>query len=290
LKYIIITPAKNEEAFIGITISSIISQTIQPFRYIIVDDGSDDKTVEVVRFYQEKYPWIELVHVDSKGAERSGGAKVVQAFQKGYDYLGKTGLDYDIIVKLDADLQLPAIYFEEVIQCFKQDGQLGMCGGYIKNKIGDELITEPYSDYHVRGAFKSIRRICFEQIGGFKPLWNWDSIDQVEAMSKGWKTKVIDQAVIQFRPTSAAYSATRQQFRDGYDAYCLRNNIFLVLLRTLPRITTKPYVICAFFYLAGYLKAIVNKEPLSIDKQTAKFYNKFHLTRILNALFSGSRN
>ena len=288
MKYVIITPAKNEASFIGITISSITTQTIQPLKYIIVDDGSDDETVEVVRSYQQQFPWIDLVQVDSKGEERRGGAKVVRAFEKGYNYLNTLHLDYDIIVKLDADLQLPAGYFEDVIKHFQQDTQLGMCGGYIKNKVGDQLITEPYSDYHVRGAFKSIRRICFEQIGGFKPLWNWDSLDQIEAMAKGWKTKVIDQAVIQFRPTSAAYSPTRQQMRDGYDAYCLRNSFLLVLLRTLPRLAVKPYVVAGLFYLAGYFKAMFKSEPISIDKEIARFYNRFHLKRILNTLLRRS--
>lgn len=289
LNYVIITPAKNEEAFIGITILSVIAQTIKPIRYIIVDDGSEDNTVGVVEKFKIDYPWIELVKNNSKGIERKGGAKVVRAFEKGYEFLKSLSLDYDFIVKLDADLQLPSGYFQAIIENFRQDDRLGMCGGYIKNKVGDELITEPYSDYHVRGAFKSIRRTCYEEIGGFKPLWNWDSLDQIEAMAKGWKTKVIEQAVIQFRPTSAAYSPTKQQMRDGYDAYCLRNNFLLVLFRTLPRLATRPFIISGLYYLAGYFKAMWKKEPLSIEKETAQFYNKFHLKRITKSILGWSR-
>ena len=59
--YVLITPARNEEAFIEKTIESMIQQTVLPRKWVIVDDGSTDKTPDIVSRYLEQYPWIEMV-------------------------------------------------------------------------------------------------------------------------------------------------------------------------------------------------------------------------------------
>ena len=286
MNFVIITPAKNEGKFIGRTINSVIRQRARPLRFIVVDDGSDDDTAEVVRSFQAENPWIELVSADSFGAQRSGGAKVVRAFNVGFSHLGRMGIDYDFIVKLDADLELPDDYFEKVIETFSDNPQIGMCGGFIKNLIDGKLIAEEYSQHHVRGAFKSVRRDCFTAIGGFRPIWNWDSVDEVCAMYHGWQIEVFDLPVTQFRPTSGAYSSWRQQYKDGYDAYCLRNSLILVALRTFSRLRSRPFIFGAFSYIFGYLKAVVKREPISIEPEIATYYNSFHVSRILNTISS----
>ena len=49
--YVLITPARNEEAFIEKTIESMIHQTVAPLKWVIVDDGSTDRTPEIVSRY-----------------------------------------------------------------------------------------------------------------------------------------------------------------------------------------------------------------------------------------------
>lgn len=286
MNFVIITPAKNEGKFISRTINSVIRQRARPLRFIIVDDGSDDDTAEVVRYFQAENPWIELVSADSFGAQRSGGAKVVRAFNVGFGHLGRMGIDYDFIVKLDADLELPDDYFEKVIETFSDNPRIGMCGGFIKNLIDGKLIVEEYSQHHVRGAFKSVRRECFIAIGGFRPIWNWDSVDEVCAMYHGWQIEVFDLPVTQFRPTNGAYSSWRQQYKDGYDAYCLRNSLALLVLRFLSRLRARPLIFGALSYLFGYLKAVLKREPISIEPEISTYYNSFHVSRILNTISS----
>ncbi len=46
--YVLITPARNEEAFIEKTIASVVSQTVLPARWVIVSDGSTDRTSEII--------------------------------------------------------------------------------------------------------------------------------------------------------------------------------------------------------------------------------------------------
>ncbi|MGA9130888.1 MAG: glycosyltransferase family A protein, partial [Candidatus Sulfotelmatobacter sp.] len=49
LNYVLITPARNEEEFIDLTIKSMIVQTHPPVKWVVVSDGSTDETEELVR-------------------------------------------------------------------------------------------------------------------------------------------------------------------------------------------------------------------------------------------------
>jgi len=58
LKYTLITPARNEEAHIEKTIRSVVSQTVLPEKWVIVSDGSTDRTDEIVHKYVYQHPWM----------------------------------------------------------------------------------------------------------------------------------------------------------------------------------------------------------------------------------------
>ena len=61
MKYVLVTPVRNEERFIEKTLASVCAQTLLPERWVIVDDGSNDRTPDIVKKYAREYPWIELV-------------------------------------------------------------------------------------------------------------------------------------------------------------------------------------------------------------------------------------
>jgi len=282
MKYTVVTPVKNEAKFIRFILDSMIGQSILPEKWIVVDDGSTDNTLEILKEYSKKYNWISIIENQTHQEERAGGSKVVRAFYKGFDSIKEH--NYDFIVKLDGDLKLPINYFEKVIQTFKANPKVGICGGYILNKIGNDLIKEIDVDYHVRGAFKSVRKECFIEIGGFQEIWNWDGLDLMEAMRKGWETKVFDLPVIHFRPTGSAYNPFKFHFKDGKYAYKLRSSILLHILRSLGRLNKKPYLLCSIIYFFGYFYAFFKQEKLIIDKELGRFSNKFHTKRIINLL------
>src|SRR5262245_22614166 len=117
MKYVLITPARNEQAFIEKTLASVCSQTLLPERWVIVDDGSTDRTAEIVKRYAERFPWIELVrrpqHVD-----RSFAAKV-HAFNTGLEHL--RSVEFEVIGNQDADISFEPDYMEFLMQQFAQD-------------------------------------------------------------------------------------------------------------------------------------------------------------------------
>lgn len=277
-KYIIITPAKNEERFIEHTLESICDQTFKPHKWIIVDDGSIDQTSTLVEKYIKKYPWITLIRNDNYDERRAGGPKIVRAFYKGYDAVSDE--DYDFIVKLDADLTLPNNYFETVYRCFKDNPKVGICGGYCVDEKEGKLVKEKTAEFHVRGAFKAYRKECFTDIGGIKQVWDWDGLDQMMAMYSGWHVKVLPLAVIHHRETSKEYNRILHSFRSGKEYYRMGYGLFLGLLKSAFIAVKKPFLIGGASFLFGFFTASLNKTNKIVDDDLAKFIRKFQYNRI----------
>jgi len=283
-KYIIITPALNEEKYIRYTLESVVNQTLKPFMWIIVNDGSTDLTGQIVREYTKKYGWIKLINNVHNTNIREAGSKVVRAFYIGYNYYKIWDKEYDFIVKLDADLTLPQNYFEEIAKSFKNNARLGLCGGYCVNEINGILVKEKSPSYHIRGAFKAIRRECWIDIGGFKPILGWDGLDEMTALYKGWETKTLSLEVIHHRPTASAYNSFGLAKQHGMANYKNGGNFFLALVRALVRMFQKPYFIVGIGFFLGYFKAFMKRYEKNVNDEFAKFINCFHTQRLLKKI------
>ena len=263
MQYIIITPAKNEEAFIDYTIRSVLAQTVRPKKWILVDDGSKDKTAEIVAQYATDHEFLRLVRKNSSSEQRSGGSKVIRAFYVGYNAMADH--DYDIIVKMDADLTLPSKYFEEVIRCFENNPRVGLCGGYCVIDEKGTLVPEEYSEDHVRGAFKAYRKQCFIDIGGLKQIWSWDGIDESAVRLHGWQLKVLPLPVLHHRPTSKEYNILKHSFTSGFHMYKERVDLVSLFVISVLHLYRRPVIIGSFLYLLGYFISWIGREEKVID-------------------------
>ena len=165
MKYYIIIPAHNEESFLGLTLQSIIDQTILPSKIVVVNDNSTDKTGDITLDFAKNNQTITLVNKTSE-AIHLPGSKVIQAFNKGLETVDD---DYDFIVKADADLIFPPTYFETIINHFRSDDTIGMVGGFAYIEKNGNWILENLTDKdHIRGAFKAYRKATFKQMYGFR--------------------------------------------------------------------------------------------------------------------------
>lgn len=106
----------------------------------------------------------------------------------------------------------------------------------------------------------------------------------MEAMYKGWKTKCVDLKVLHLRPTSAAYDFKEHAFKSGFEAYKNRMSFFLMFLRSIYKIFTKPYFLYSYYFIKGYITAYIEKPEFLIDEKLGRFINKFHYKRNLNLL------
>src|SRR5437660_9374334 len=81
-RYVLITPARNEAAFIELTIKSVVQQTVRPKHWVIVSDGSTDGTDDIVKKYTAQHDWIELLRMPERKERHFGGK--VDCFDAGY--------------------------------------------------------------------------------------------------------------------------------------------------------------------------------------------------------------
>jgi len=279
LNYIIITPAKDEEKFISNTLDSVIRQTLLPMQWIIVNDGSIDNTTEIVEQYSENFPWIKLIDNKTKNSKREEGSKIVKAFLYGLDSIDYN--EYEFIAKLDADLTIPQDYFEKISDEFVIDNIVGMCGGYITTISDNNVIESTKPGYHLRGAIKTYRKTCYDDIGGLIPVLGWDGIDEMTAMYKGWKVKILNLEVIQHRPTAKNYNQIKLNFNRGLLHYKKGSSFLLIIIRMVVRLNKKPLIVGACFILIGYIYGLIVRSDKILDKELQKYINRFHFKRLI---------
>lgn len=281
MNYYIVIPAHNEDAFIALTLQSLADQTLLPTKVVVVDDNSTDKTSEIVQEFATKYPFINLVKKTSE-AIHLPGSKVIQAFHKGYETLDE---NYDVIVKLDADLILPANYFETIINIFKSDPKIGMAGGFAYiEKNGDWILENLTDKDHIRGAFKAYRKECFLQIGTLKPAMGWDTVD--ELLCKFYDWKVVTDATLKvkhLKPTGANYNKTAR-YKQGEAFYTLGYGFFITAIASakLAMLKKKPFLF--FDYIKGFMKAKSAEKPLLVTEEQAKFIRNYRLKKMKEKL------
>lgn len=282
MNYYIIIPTYNEEKFISLTLQSIVEQTVLPSKVVVVNDGSTDKTVEIVNSFVEKYSFISVVN-KSSDAIHLPGSKVIQAFQKGLETLDD---NYDIIVKIDADLIFPSNYFETIIKHFQSDERIGMVGGFCYIEKNSDWILENLTDKdHIRGALKAYRRKAFKEIGGLKPAMGWDTVDELLCKFYNWKV-VTDESlhVKHLKPTGASYNKAAR-YKQGEAFYSLGYGFFITAIASLKLAMRKGKPLLFMDYIKGFWKAKAAKKPLLVTDEQAKFIRNYRWKKMKEKLF-----
>ena len=282
MKYYIVIPTYNEEKFISLTLQSLVEQTVLPTKIVVVNDGSTDKTEEIVQSFLIKYPFISLVN-KSSDAIHLPGSKVIQAFQKGLETLDE---NFDIIAKLDADLIFPKNYFETIIKHFQSDEKIGMVGGFCYIEKDENWILENLTDKdHIRGALKAYRKETFHQIGGLKPQMGWDTVDELLCKYYGWKV-VTDESlhVKHLKPTGASYDKTAR-YKQGEAFYTLGYGFWITAIASLKLAMRKGKLLLFLDYLKGFWQAKKENKTMLVTPQQAKFVRNYRWKKMKEKLF-----
>nr|WP_315158038.1 glycosyltransferase family 2 protein [uncultured Flavobacterium sp.] len=280
--YYIVIPSYNEEALIGLTLQSLISQTVLPSKIVVVNDNSTDRTAEVVLEFAKNNPYISLVNKSSENIHLPG-SKVIQAFEKGFETLDN---NYDLIVKIDADLIFPSNYFETIIKHFKSDERIGMVGGFCYIEKNGEWILENLTDKdHIRGALKAYRKETFKKIGGLKPAMGWDTVDELLCKFYNWKV-ITDESlhVKHLKPTGASYNKAAR-YKQGEAFYSLGYGFIITAISSLKLAMRKGKPLLFIDYIMGYWKAKSSGKPLFVTAEQAKFFRNYRWKKMKEKLF-----
>ena len=268
MKITIIIPVYNEQAHLELMLDSLTLQTTKPSQAIIVDDNSTDNTYSIIKKFVDTYPWITTVKTENKPTH-SPGAKVVEAFYKGYE---KCDLDAQLIGKFDADIILPPNYLEKMVAIFTSDPLVGMASGnlYIKNK--QTWVFENISEKtKVRGPIKLYKKECFKAIGGLKKSIGWDTIDVLLAGFHGWKTKTDTSLHVKhLKATGNAYSP-KAKYLQGEAFYKMRYSKTLARIAALKLSILKKDPLFYLHCMKGYAVSKKQRLPFMVSHQEGVF-------------------
>ena len=274
----VVTPARDEEKSIEATIRSMVAQRVRPERWVIVDDGSTDRTAEIVARAASEHGWIELVRRADRGHRALGGG-VVEAFNVGFERLRDVPWDY--VVKLDADLEFAPSYFENLLTRFAQNPRLGIASGKTFLVSDGKKRVEYCHDEHTRGAAKMYKRAVFEAIGGLPAARGWDMIDETKAQMLGWQTRsFIEEELLHFRPMDARQSnVLKSRYALGKLYWFLGYHWAYQLARSVrSALQDFPLGIGGAALLAGYVAAALRRAP-RYDAEYVRFVQRKQLER-----------
>jgi glycosyltransferase involved in cell wall biosynthesis len=277
--YLIVTPVKDEEELIDGTIRSVIAQTVRPSTWVIVDDGSRDRTPNIIQEYAAQHDWILQLTIDRDCRRRLGSAEII-AFGEGYELVRSR--KHEFVVKLDGDIVLPPDYFSRILRCFSDNPRLGIASGLHLERYNGAWQQISLPKYHAVGAAKMIRTACLTAIGGFPTSPGWDTADEIKAWSKGWETAHFPE--IQFyhlKPEGSASGTLRTSRLHGQIYHACGGGTLFLLLKVLQRsVFGKPFALAGISLLYGYLRAAVTRQAKLVTPQEQALYRRVLNERI----------
>jgi len=265
----------------GLTLNSLVNQTLLPKQLVVVNDNSTDKTQDIVEAYAEKHPWISLVNSKSSN-EHLPGSKIINAFYKGFKTLDD---NYDIICKFDADLIFPKNYLKQLAIHFKSNERIGMASGFCYIEKNNKWVIENLTNKdHIRGALKAYRKECFNQIGKLKLSMGWDTVDELLAKYYGWKILTDDSLHVKhLKPTGISYNKA-SKYLQGEAMYKMRYGFTITLISALKLAFKKRSFKLFKDYIAGYFKAKKEKLEYLVSKKEGEFIRDLRWKGMLNKL------
>lgn len=283
LTYVLVTPARNEEAFIENTIRSVVVQTQRPLRWVIVSDGSTDGTDEIVRSYAARHDWIELLRMPEH-RDRQFAAKA-NCFNAGYQRL--KALRFDLLGNLDADITFDPGYFEFLLARFAENPRLGVAGTpYVEDESRPDRHAYAHRSAnleHVSGACQIFRRQCFEAVGGYVPIKGGaiDWIAVTTARMKGWQTQTfLDKVCFHHRKIgTGGHGALMARFHYGKKAYYVGGHPVWEIFRGVFEMRQRPYLVRGLCFLAGYAWAWASRMERPVSAELMAFHRREQMSR-----------
>lgn len=283
--YVLVTAARNEEAYIERTIKSVLDQTVRPLKYVVVDDGSTDRTDEIGQRYAAEHDFIEYLHLSSN-TERDFACQVYGQ-HAGVECL--KDLEYDFVGMLDADISFEPDYYERLLKEFQQNPRLGLAGGQLYDLNQGKWHQQKVNlSLNVSGPVQMFRRQCFEDIGGYIPMakGGQDAVAEVMTRQHGWEVATFpDLKVLHYRPTGTeGLSVFSARFRDGSSDYLMGYHPLFETAKCLQRFFEKPYLIGGMSRLSGYCWSWLRGEERTVSREYIKYLRREQIQRIWSQL------
>jgi glycosyltransferase involved in cell wall biosynthesis len=280
-EYVLITPAKNEQAMIGRTIQAVASQTHRPKRWVIVDDGSTDRTRDIIDDAAHQYAFISPIYATAK-KQRNFGSKV-SAFAVGYEALKSER--YDFVGNLDADVSFDSGYYDQVITRLRANESLGIAGGLVYELVGRDWRPQKNSSNSVAGAIQCFRRECYEAIGGYIPIptGGIDAAAEIMARAQGWRVRTFAELPVfhHRRVATGRSTVLSTRFAEGTTNYLLGYHPLFQIGSSLYRCTNRPFMLGSLATLLGYGWSCMRGHEVALPHDTVRYLRSEQMARML---------
>jgi len=293
-RLLIVSPVRNEAAHIERIVRAVAAQQLTPARWIVIDDGSTDATLQLLRALEPQVPFMTVTErsADTSGCQtrdRLAQAAAPRTFNAGLSALDWR--EYTHVMKLDGDIELPVHYLRTLMERFAADLRLGLAGGVLVEPTpegGLRPIRIP--EHHVHGALKCYSGECFAAIEGVQERLGWDTIDETYARMRGFRTvSFTDLVSIHHRPIGSADGVLRGRARHGECAYITHYTPLWVMLRSLKVACMRPRVLSGAAFMYGYVRAAAGRIDRVPDPAYRQFTQRELRRRMLRALAAQSR-
>jgi len=288
-EFIMVTPAKNEDKFLSRVIESVVTSSLTPKLWIIVDDNSTDNTSDIVKEASEKYGYIKLFSLNEKH-ERDLTFHYSYVCRKGFNYATqlaqKNRVNWDYIVLLDADTLIEPRYFEGLLNEMEKNPKIGIASGDLNTlKNGKEKNVKVFGDIP-SGTARVWRKRCFYETGGYSITQSPDSISMVKAKLKGWETvRFREYKAYQLRETSSAEGMWKGYIIRGKSTYYVNYHPLLVIGYGLSYMLQYRFYLVIPYYL-GFLESVMKKESKIDDEEIKNYFRHKRLNEIKNILIA----
>jgi GT2 family glycosyltransferase len=266
-RLLVITPVRNEAEHIELVARGLAAQARPPDLWLVVDDGSDDETPQILARLHTDLDFMRVVTTPPgftrAAADRLAVAAAPRAFNYGLHTIDPRELSlFTHLGKLDGDVELFPDYFATILAEFDRNPRLGVAGGVVLERREGEWEETDSAPEHVRGALKLYSRECFDAIGGVQERLGWDGVDEVTARMRGFQTRSFPAAqAYHHRHTGSADGRLRGHARWGEAHWILHHGVLWTLLRAGKVGRIEPRGASAAAYLYGYGRAAVRRVP-----------------------------
>jgi GT2 family glycosyltransferase len=276
LRYAIITAARDEAQSLPRLAAALRAQSLQPSRWIIVENGSTDGTFEVASSLSMATPWTSVVRLPEAGRRERGGP-IVRAFQAGLAALDEPP---EVLVNVDADVTMGDTYFESLIHAFDTNANLGIASGSAWESDGLEWRQRFVTGGTVWGATRAYRWECLRDVLPLEERHGWDGIDQLKARARGWQTGTLtDLAFYHHRGEGERDGSWTHWVANGETAHYMGYRPWYLILRTAHWMRRQPMAIGMLF---GYTRSIVcRRDQLADESARAILRDDQSLRRLL---------
>jgi glycosyltransferase involved in cell wall biosynthesis len=291
-RILIVSPVRNEGRHIARVVRAVAAQELPPARWVVIDDGSSDDTLQQLRELEREIAFLTVTQAPVASVERDGSGprdRLAHAIEVRNFNLALDQIDhqqYTHVMKLDGDIELPPNYLRVLMERFAEDSSLGLAGGVLVEPTTDGGMRKiQIPAHHVHGALKCYSRNCLSAIGGVQERLGWDTIDGTYARMRGFQTRnFTDLVSVHHRPIASADGRLRGRARHGECAYITHYGPLWVALRALKVARSRPVGLSGMAFVYGYARAFARRVERVPDREYRRFTRRELYGRLFGAV------